>query len=235
MCRSEWHTPQRSMRMSTSLPFGSGQSTMVSQSGCLIGGEREAAEVCHLDILAASNARARATKPSTGISSARAVGSMPAAASSGSGSGPSDFRLCRSILRRWPNAASVTRSSSAAVAGQRRRRAGSVRPPTRSLWAAARSSKDARRTGFSPCVRQPASTDSRPYVLAARRGDDALGDLALKHQHQAVVPRRPWLGGKPRHQQRGRDVVGQVGDDARRPAVQAGLRVEFAARRLRRW
>ena len=38
---------------------------------------------------------------------------MPAAASSGSGSAPSDFRLWRSILRRWPNAAAVTRSSSA--------------------------------------------------------------------------------------------------------------------------
>src|SRR4029079_6170788 len=78
----------------------------------LIGGEREAPEVCHLDILAASNACARATKPSTGISSARAVGSMSAAASNASGSGPSDFRLCRNIFRRCPNAASVTRSRS---------------------------------------------------------------------------------------------------------------------------
>ena len=55
-------------------PCGSGQSTMVSHSGACIGGEREAAEFFMRVILAASNARASATKPSTGISSARAVG-----------------------------------------------------------------------------------------------------------------------------------------------------------------
>src|SRR5262249_31926115 len=38
-----------------------------------------------------SNARASSTKPSTGTFSARTVGSMPALASSGSGSVPSDF------------------------------------------------------------------------------------------------------------------------------------------------
>ena len=43
--------------------------------------------------------------------------------------------------------------------------------------------------------------------------DDPLGDLALKHQHHHVVPGRPWLDREPVHQQRGRDIVGQVGDD----------------------
>src|ERR1019366_6203459 len=52
--------------------------------------------------------RVSATKPSTGISSARAVGSIAAAASSAPTSTPSDLRLWRSILRRCPNAASVS-------------------------------------------------------------------------------------------------------------------------------
>src|SRR5688572_16458644 len=77
-----------------------------------IGGEGEAAELSHARILTRSNARASATKPSTGMSSARAVGAMPAASSSASGSGPSVLRLWRNILRRCPNAAAVTRSSS---------------------------------------------------------------------------------------------------------------------------
>ena len=45
-------------------------------------------------------ALARATKPATGTSSARAVSASPAAAISGPGSAARDFRLCRSILRR---------------------------------------------------------------------------------------------------------------------------------------
>ncbi len=55
----------------------------------------------------------------------------PAAASSASGSPPSDLRLWRSILRRWPKAACVTRSQRA---GGRRRAApgaGPARPATR--------------------------------------------------------------------------------------------------------
>ena len=46
-------------------------------------------------------------------------GSRPAASSSGARSAPSDFRLWRSILRRWPKAAAVTRPRS-----RRRRPAG---------------------------------------------------------------------------------------------------------------
>ena len=49
--------------------------------------------------------------------SARAVGSTPAASQSAIASPPRDFRLCRSILRRWPKAAAVTRSSVARLAG----------------------------------------------------------------------------------------------------------------------
>src|SRR4029077_12558307 len=75
-----------------------------------VGDERLADELGHVAFRSASW-RARATKPCTGISSARAVSAMPAAASSGFGSSPRVRRLWRSIFRRWPNAASVTRSS----------------------------------------------------------------------------------------------------------------------------
>ena len=52
-----------------------------------------------------------ATKPETGIVSARRVASTPAAAASRAGSTDSDLRLCRSIFRRWPKAAAATCSS----------------------------------------------------------------------------------------------------------------------------
>ena len=109
----------------------------------------------------AEKARVSATKPSTGTVSARAVGSIPAAASSGSGSTPSDLRLWRSILRRWPKAACVTRCSVAAIAGE---------------WLHARDKLDQRGRDLgrrhegrrrdveqdARLVRQPASTDRRP-------------------------------------------------------------------------
>jgi hypothetical protein len=47
---------------------------------------------------------------------------------------------------------------------------------------------------------------------------DALRHLALEHQHQGVVPRRPRLGGEPADKQRSGDVVGQVGHHARAAA-----------------
>src|SRR5262245_42459899 len=57
------------------------------------------------------NSRAMATKPETGTVSARRVGSTSAAAVSRNGSAGSDFRLWRSILRRWLKAAAATCSS----------------------------------------------------------------------------------------------------------------------------
>ena len=53
-----------------------------------------------------------------------------------------------------------------------------------------------------------------------------IGHLALEHQHQHVVPGRPRLGGEPVDQQRGRDVVGQVGDHARAFAAEMRARIE---------
>ena len=43
---------------------------------------------------------------------------------------------------------------------------------------------------------------------------DAFRHLALKHQHQAIVAGRPRLNFQPADQKDGRDIVGQVGDDA---------------------
>src|SRR5712691_4876259 len=65
----------------------------------------------------AASARARAQKSATDSSSARAVGTMPARASRGSTGTPSVLRLERSILRRWPKAAAVTRSRTGFAAG----------------------------------------------------------------------------------------------------------------------
>ena len=65
---------------------------------------------------------------------------------------------------------------------------------------------------------QPLHQHRQPAVgRAARRRDEPLGDLALEHQGQAFVLADPV---EPAQQQRGRDVVGQVGDDlARRLAT----------------
>src|SRR5436190_7161687 len=63
------------------------------------------------------SAHASAQNSATESSSARAVGVTPAASSNGSGAMPSVRRLARSILRRCPNAAAVTRSSAAFGAG----------------------------------------------------------------------------------------------------------------------
>ncbi len=57
-----------------------------------------------------STARASAQNSTTDSSSARAVGAMAAWASRDSTGTPRVLRLERSILRRWPNAAAVTRS-----------------------------------------------------------------------------------------------------------------------------
>jgi len=46
--------------------------------------------------------------------------------------------------------------------------------------------------------------------LAARPGNQALGDLALEHQGQALIFPNPI---DPADEERGGDVVGKVGDD----------------------
>ena len=174
-----------------------------------------------------------ATKPLTGMVSARRVGSTSAAAASRAGSTASDFRLCRSIFRRWPKAAAATCSSarrshgSGASAGHQ--------PHHRRGDFGLRDKRRRRNVEQDLCFGAPVRKHAEPAIgFVVFAGDDALGHLALKHQHHHVVPGRPRLDRQPVDQQRGRDVVGQVGDDFgawRRRATGADRN---AARRRRR-
>src|SRR5712671_1372224 len=128
-----------------------------------IGGERLAHELGHGSRWGSRSvtARARAAKPATGISSARAVSAMPAPASSVRGSGVSDLRLWRSIFRRWPKAASVTRSRV-----RRSHGAGADRGTRRTtaevtLGGGTKAEAETSNRIFTS-ARQPASTESRP-------------------------------------------------------------------------
>src|SRR5690348_1052128 len=89
---------------------------------------------------------------------------MPAASSSGIGSDPSDLRLWRSILRRWPNAASVTRWSSAESQGSGTGRGVSRTTEDVTLGGGTKA-EGATSNRILASVRQPASTDKRPYDL----------------------------------------------------------------------
>ncbi len=144
--------------------------------------------------------------------SARRVASTCAASASRAGSTDSDLRLCRSIFRRWPKAAAATCSSARRSHGFRR--AARHQPHHRGghLWL--------RHEGCRRNVEQdfgfgaPVGEHGEPAIgLVILACDDPLGDLALKHQHHHVVPGRPWFDREPVHQKRGRDIVGQVGDD----------------------
>ena len=150
-----------------------------------------------------------------------------------SGSRPSDFRLWRSILRRWPKAASVTFCSAMRFAGQRRAARNQLDQRRRHLGR--RHERGRRDVEQDARLGAPAGQHRQPAVgLRAGRRGDAFRDLALEHQHQPVEPGRPRLGGQPGDQQRGRDVVGQVGDDARGAAAELWSRIEARAHRRRR-
>jgi hypothetical protein len=104
---------------------------------------------------------ARATKLSTGISSARAVSTMPTASSTGDGSGMSALRLWRSIFRRWPNAARVTASSAPARQGRGAAR-GTSRTTLDVTLGGGTKAEGATSNRIDASVRQPHSTPSRP-------------------------------------------------------------------------
>ena len=75
--------------------------------------------------------------------------------------------------------------------------------------------------------RPPLREHGKPPVgLRAWRGDDAVGHLALEHERQALPVRRPGLGREPADEERRRDVVGKVRDDAERPAGGERRKVE---------
>ena len=62
-------------------------------------------------------------------------------------------------------------------------------------------------------ARSPLRRDRQPAVgVAPGCRDDPLRDLLLEHQGQRSPPRRP-VAAQPAQQQRGADIVGQVGDD----------------------
>ena len=148
----------------------------------------------------------------------------PAAAS---GSRPSDFRLWRSILRRWPKAASVTRSQRAAFAGRAALARGTSSTSDDVTLGGGTKALTARcRTGCAPrCASRPAPTAGRrswSRAAATMRSATSRWNISTSRS----IPRRPRLGGQPADQQRGRDVVGQVGDDARRRAVELRSRIE---------
>ena len=71
--------------------------------------------------------------------------------------------------------------------------------------------------------RPPPRQHREAAVIGAlgRGRDDPAGDLALEHERQPVIERRPRLGLEPADEQRRRDVIGQVGRDPERRA--AGL------------
>src|SRR5262249_43959339 len=85
-------------------------------------------------------------------------------ASSASASPPSDLRLWRSILRRWPKAASVTRCNVRLSHGNGCERGTSSTSEEVTLGGGT-NAVGATSKRMRACVRQPASTDRRPYDL----------------------------------------------------------------------
>ena len=146
---------------------------------------------------------------------------------------PRLFRLCRSILRRWPKAASVTRSSFCTSAGSglgarhevddrrgdlRRRREGLRRhvegdaAPRCASRRARRAGHRRRRRRWRRCARPPRAGTSASATR--QKGGQA------RH-------------GQPADQQFGADVVGQVGDDLDRARRRRARRSRSSARRRR--
>src|SRR5262250_2445793 len=117
---------------------------------------------------------------------------MPAAARIGCGSPPSARKLCRSILRRCPKAAAVTRSSV--------------------VWAQGRGA-----------VRGTSRTTDEVTLGGGTKAEGATSNMILasvrhparEHHGERIIPRRPGFDTEPTQQKRGRDVVGEVRDNAR--------------------
>ena len=159
-----------------------------------------------------SSSRASATKSSTASVSARRSGSMPSVASASSAPGSA----CQDSGAASCGAGRRRRRSAVRASPARPRRA--ARPGT--MWTTADitlggGTKAERWTFIASfaVARHWASTDEPAIGAAAGRRDDPLGDLPLEHQGQRLPPGRPGLAAEPAHQQRGADIVGQVGDD----------------------
>ena len=173
-----------------------------------------------------ASARASATKPSTGISLG-AVGRLdPGAREQRQRIGAERFQALAQHLAALAEGGLGDALERAAVAGERvlaRRQADQGRRHLgrRHEGAGGDVEQDARIAAPSGEHRQAA------VALGAGLGDDAPGHLALEHQHQTVVPGRPRLEREPGDQQRGGDVVGQVGDDPYRSVGEEGARIEI--------
>ena len=100
----------------------------------------------------------------------------------GAGSTPSVFRLCRSILRRWPKAASVTRCSATASHGSG---SGARHQPHHRRRHLGRRHESLRRNVEQDLgLGAPAGQHGEPAIGSSpTRAHDALGDFALEHQH----------------------------------------------------
>ncbi len=135
---------------------------------------------------------------------------MPARSSNGSTASPSGFRLVRNILRRWPNAAAVTRSSAgrrAGASGLARGMIATTLDVTFGGWHKSPGGHVEQNLHFGEPLREHGKA---PVRFAARQGGQALGHLALKHQGQALVLPGPL---EPAEEERSGDVIGQVRDD----------------------
>ncbi len=154
---------------------------------------------------------ASATNPATSISSARFVGSIPARPSRSSASTPKPFRLCRSILRRWPNAACVIVASNLPSQAQRHTARGTS-STDRGCHFRRRREGRSRNVEQNPRRATPIGKHCKATVVGtlARRRNDALRDFLLEHQHETVEDRRPIWRFKPAGQKHRRDIVRQV-------------------------
>ena len=139
------------------------------------------------------------------------------AATSRPGNG-SAFRLWRSILRRWPKAAFATCDNSFGSQGSGEGFGNELHHRGGDLGR--RRESRGREIEQDARARPPAAEHGEPAIIGAlrRRRDDALGDLALEHQHIAIEDGRPGLRLDPARQQLGGDIIGKIGADARRPA-----------------
>ncbi len=159
-------------------------------------------------------------KSETGMVSARRAESIPNWASPSSAPGM-PFKLWRSILRRCPKAAAVSRSRiegsmpSGSAAGRR----WTIAEATLGGGGKGAAVNRERDAGLGAPLRRDRQA---AVMVAVGARHDPLGDFALEHQGQRAPPRRPRTG-QPAQQQGRPDIVGQIGDDMRAVADQAAL------------
>ena len=141
------------------------------------------------------------------------------------GSASSGFRLWRNILRRWPNAAAVTRSRHALSAGASGAARGRSETTAEATFGGGVKAAAGRPNNGTASHNHWVRTGKPAIGFRRRPGGQPVGDFALEHQDHAFHVRQIV---QPADQQGRADIVGQVADDpvGRRQAV-------FPRRRLR--